>query len=51
MESIERMNLASKDLVADRIEQLKALFPEIVTELETSERERERERLFSWHRL
>ena len=29
---IEKMNLASKDLVADRIEQLKALFPEIVVE-------------------
>lgn len=41
MEGIEKMNLASKDLVADRIEQLKALFPEIVTEPENSERERE----------
>lgn len=38
MESIEKMNLASKDLVADRIEQLKTLFPEIVTEPENSER-------------
>lgn len=32
MGDIEKMNLESKDLVADRIEQLKQLFPEIVTE-------------------
>lgn len=29
---IEKMNLESKDLVAERIEQLKVLFPEIITE-------------------
>lgn len=32
MTDIEKMNLESKDLVADRIEQLKSLFPEISTE-------------------
>lgn len=32
MTSIEPMNLESEDLVASRIEQLKALFPEIATE-------------------
>lgn len=32
MTSIEPMNLESEDLVADRIEQLKTLFPEIATE-------------------
>lgn len=40
MEDIEKMDLGSKDLVADRIERLKRLFPEIVTE--SAERERER---------
>ena len=39
MEDIEKMDLESKDLVADRIERLKRLFPEIVTE--SAERERE----------
>lgn len=29
---IEKMDLESKDLVAERIEQLKQLFPEIVVE-------------------
>lgn len=29
---IKKMDLESKDLVADRIEQLTALFPEIATE-------------------
>ena len=32
MTDIEKMNLESKDLVAERIEQLKYLFPEITTE-------------------
>ena len=32
MNGIEKINLTSKDLVVDRIKQLKALFPEIVTE-------------------
>ena len=32
MADIEKMNLESKDLVAERIEQLKSLFPEISTE-------------------
>ena len=32
MSEIEKMDLESKNLVAERIEQLKALFPEIVTE-------------------
>ena len=32
MTDIEKMNLESKDLVAERIEQLKSLFPEITTE-------------------
>lgn len=32
MADIEEMNLESEDLVADRIEQLKQMFPEIVTE-------------------
>ncbi len=32
MTDIKKMNLESKDLVADRIEQLKSLFPEISTE-------------------
>jgi len=32
MTDIEKMNLESKDLVAERIEQLKSLFPEISTE-------------------
>ena len=39
MEDIEKMDLESEDLVAGRIEQLKPLFPEIVTE--SAERERE----------
>lgn len=33
---IEKMSLESKDLVAERIDQVKALFPEIVTEGEAS---------------
>ena len=33
---IEKMSLESKDLVAERIEQMKALFPEIITEGEGS---------------
>ena len=41
MSEIEKMNLESKDMVAERIEQLKEMFPEIVTE--SAERERERE--------
>lgn len=36
MPDIERMNLESTDLVAERIEMLKGLFPEIVTEGEGS---------------
>ncbi|WP_209022724.1 site-specific DNA-methyltransferase (adenine-specific) [Trueperella pyogenes] len=32
MEEIKAMDLESKDLVAERIEQMKALFPEIVVE-------------------
>lgn len=40
MDDIEKMDLESEDLVAGRIEQLKRLFPEIVTE--SAERERER---------
>ena len=32
MNGIEKINLTSKDLVVDRIKQVKALFPEIVTE-------------------
>lgn len=47
MTDIKKMDLASKDLVAERIEQLKALFPEIVTESENAERERERDRASS----
>ena len=39
MSEIEKMNLESKDMVAERIEQLKEMFPEIVTE--SAERERE----------
>lgn len=31
MDEIKPMDLESKDLVAERIEQMKALFPEIVT--------------------
>ncbi len=38
MIEIEKMNLASKDLVAERIATLKELFPEIVTE--SAEREK-----------
>ena len=34
--NIEKMNLASKDLVAERIEELKALFPEVVTEAQNA---------------
>lgn len=44
MADIKKMDLASEDLVTDRIEQLKRLFPEIVTERGLGERERERER-------
>ena len=32
MSGIEKINLESEDLIAERIEQLKALFPEIATE-------------------
>lgn len=32
MNGIEKMNLESKNLVTERIEQLKMLFPEIVVE-------------------
>ena len=38
---IEKMDLESENLVADRIEQLKRMFPEIVTEPGPGERERE----------
>jgi hypothetical protein len=38
MAEIEKMDLESRDLVAERIEQLKQLFPEIVTESEERER-------------
>ena len=41
MGEFEPIDLASKDLVAERIEQLKQLFPEIVTERGLEERERE----------
>lgn len=37
MAEIKKMDLESKDLVADRIEQLKLMFPEIV--IESAERE------------
>ena len=37
MSEIEKMSLESKDMVAERIEQLKEMFPEIVTE--SAERE------------
>lgn len=47
MTEFKKMNLESKDLVAERIEQLKELFPEIVTE----SAEREREHCFSMHRF
>lgn len=47
MVDIEKMDLASKDLVAERIEQLKTLFPEAVTEPENAERERELTALIS----
>lgn len=40
MTEIEKMNLQSEDLVKDRIEKLKELFPEIITETENTERER-----------
>lgn len=42
MDDIERMNLESEDLVADRIEQMRALFPEVFVESGLGERERER---------
>ena len=38
MAEFKKMNLESEDLVTDRIEQLKKLFPEIVTESEERER-------------
>lgn len=41
MTEIEKMNLQSEDLVKDRIEKLKELFQEIITETENTERERE----------
>ena len=44
MAEIEKMDLESEDLVGDRIEQLKRMFPEIVTECGFGERERERVR-------
>ena len=37
MAEFKKMNLESEDLVTDRIEQLKKLFPEIVTESEERE--------------
>ena len=40
MAEIKKMNLESEDLVKDRIEKLKELFPEIITETENAERER-----------
>ena len=40
MAEIEKMGLESEDLVGDRIEQLKQMFPEIVTERGFGERER-----------
>lgn len=42
MAEIEKMDLESEDIVGDRIEQLKRMFPEIVTERGFGERERER---------
>lgn len=45
MAEIEKMDLESEDIVGDRIEQLKRMFPEIVTERGFGERERERERV------
>ena len=41
MAEFEKMDLESEDLVGDRIEQLKRMFPEIVTERGFGERERE----------
>ena len=41
MAEIEKMDLESEDIVGDRIEQLKRMFPEIVTERGFGERERE----------
>ena len=38
MDEIKEMDLESKDIIKERIEQLKQLFPEIVTE-PASERE------------
>lgn len=32
MEEIRKMNLESKDLVAERIERMRELFPEVFTE-------------------
>ena len=40
MTEFEPMDMASKDLVGERIVQLKQLFPEIVTERGLGERER-----------
>ena len=42
MSEIEKMDPESENLVADRIEQLKRMFPEIVAEPGPEERERER---------
>ena len=49
MEDIEKMDLGSKDLVADRIERLKRLFPEIVTE--SAERESNGSRCIDFDKL
>ena len=49
MAEIKKMDLKSKDLVADRIEQLKLMFPEIVTE--SAERERPSSRCIDFDKL
>lgn len=51
MDEIEKMNLESEDLVHDRIEKLKELFPEIITETENAERERERAHSIDFEKL
>ncbi|MBS5451682.1 MAG: hypothetical protein KHZ24_10845 [Coriobacteriia bacterium] len=40
MAEFKKMDLESEDLVADRIEQIKRLFPEVVVEGSSRERER-----------
>lgn len=32
MSDIEKIDLSSKDLIAERVEQIKALFPEVIIE-------------------